>query len=91
MVNKKVIQSYFKNDYRDRGIQKWQGYFFKWSHHHTAKLNKVAKQNMTKNKIKLAKQMPKSMIYQVIKNSLIKHKPIKIQTLTYQGNEEYQG
>lgn len=79
-------ENFFKHDYIDRGMIKWQGFYLS---DHTSALNA---EHATKDKIlqrEILPQMTIKEITEVINKSIVKNKVVKIQTNKCDGDGIY--
>lgn len=80
-------ENFFKHDYIDRGMIKWQGFYLS---NHTSALDA---EHETKGKIlerKVWPQMTVKKIIDVINKAIVKNKIVKIQTNKYDSNSVFE-
>lgn len=83
-MNERAVQNFFKFDYHDCGIKKWQGYFLS---DHTSKLSKLRKQKSEQQQRKLDDQMDRSEIDEVLQKSFANRLKVELQYAYYDKNE----
>lgn len=72
----KIVQQFFDHDYQDRGMLKWQGFFLS---DHTSALNKQAKDENDRLKIKPKPVMTPQEIIAVLEKSYADHYEVSLQ------------
>lgn len=75
----------FLNQYHDRGMMKWQGFYLS---DHTASLNKIDQQDAKRLNRKHSEQMTSEEIQTAINIAITKHLPVKIE-LDFQDKDGY--
>lgn len=71
----KIVQQ-FLNEYQDRGMLKWQGFYLS---DQTSKLNKAARQQYETNHRKHSPEMTSEAINHIIQKALLKNLPVRVE------------
>ena len=75
----------FLNQYRDRGMMKWQGFYLS---DHTASLNKIDQQDAKRLNREHSEQMSVEEVQSVINKAITKHLSVKVE-LDIQDKDGY--
>lgn len=84
LLEEKAVAAFFKHDYHDRGLKKWQGYFLS---DHTQRINTIRKRRHENKARHLHEQMSAATISEVIKRAMIKERKVSVQICAYRDCE----
>ncbi|SJZ84679.1 hypothetical protein [Fructilactobacillus lindneri] len=83
-MEEKAVAAFFKHDYHDRGLKKWQGYFLS---DHTQRINVIRKRRHENKTRQLHEQMNATAISEVVSRAMTKQQQVCVQICEYRDGE----